>query len=190
MSKDKPLPPQRLDNSEIKIGVACARYNQDLTDALLDKTLRALYRAGVLKANVEVLRVPGAGELPYVATSYAELREVHAIICLGLIIAGDTSHHEVLANSTANALQQVTLEFSVPVINGIITVNTRAQAMERVSGDLNRGEEFAHAAIEMAHICSLFDQRVREMDEEETRYLEGQTGDWDEDDDADYWKKS
>lgn len=191
MSKDKPRP-IRLDNSGLKIAIVCARYNQDLTDALLDQTVKALFAGGILKSNIQVVRVPGSNEIPYAAASLAELREVHSIIALGVVIAGATHHHLAIGESTAHAIQKVAVDYSVPVINGIIVVDDRRHAEERITGSLRRGEEYAQAALEMAALCSHFDERLRQLEEQELKRQQSEMFDYgtDEDDDADYWKKS
>jgi 6,7-dimethyl-8-ribityllumazine synthase len=97
-------------------------------------------------------RVPGSAELPYAASALADHTRFDAVIALGVVIAGDTSHHEIIGNSTAQALQEISIRQKIPVINGILVVNTIEQAQARIDGTINRGKEFALAALEMAQL--------------------------------------
>ncbi len=168
MSTDKPTAPS-VDGTDLFFGIVASRYNNDLVEALLERVRSELRAARVAEGAIKVLRVPGASELPYVANMLAQTGEYDCVIALGLIIAGDTLHHEVIAQSTAVALQGIAMQTEVPVINGILTTNTRAQAEERVTGGLDRGAEFAHAALEMAwHHVQLGDY-LDALDEEVAR---------------------
>jgi 6,7-dimethyl-8-ribityllumazine synthase len=95
-------------------------------------------------------RVPGAAELPFAAATLAAQKNFDAIIVIGVVIAGDTMHHEIIGESTAKSLLEVSLTHTVPVINGILVVNTQEQAEARAGEEINRGKEFAQAALEMA----------------------------------------
>ncbi|MDR3228366.1 MAG: 6,7-dimethyl-8-ribityllumazine synthase [Puniceicoccales bacterium] len=150
MSKDKPKETTAVDGTDFAIGIIASRYNNDLVEALLKDVRAALRKSKVADASVKVLRVPGASEIPYAANMLAMTEEYDCIIALGVIIKGDTIHAEVIANSTALTLQGVAMQTEVPVINGIIAVNTREQAEERTRGKLARGTEFAKSALEMA----------------------------------------
>ena len=142
--------PQLLDPSDLFLCIVAARYNQSLVDALVERTCRALEERGVPGDNVSVCRVPGSNELPYAAFMNAMSGQCDAVIALGVIIAGDTNHHDMIARTTGQALHEISLRTEVPVINGILTVDDQAQAEARVSGPHDRGAEFANAAIEMA----------------------------------------
>lgn len=146
MSFDAPNT-QAIDGRGFTIGIAAARFNGPLVDALLENCLAVLKEAG---ATAETFRVPGSGELPVTAQALARTGRFHAIMGLGVIIKGGTIHYEVIAQSTADALQRVALDTGLPVINGIITAENRLQADERCRGDTNRGAEFGRAALEMA----------------------------------------
>ena len=95
-------------------------------------------------------RVPGAAELPFAASTLAHHSSFNAIIVIGVVIAGDTNHHEIIGDSTASALLNISTTQKVPVINGILVVNNLAQAEDRAGETINRGKEFAQAALEMA----------------------------------------
>jgi 6,7-dimethyl-8-ribityllumazine synthase len=132
------------------MGVVASRFNGELVDALLTRVLERLLAAGVKEKAITVVRVPGAHEVPWAAQTLARNARRDVVITLGVLIGGDTSHHEMVGESVSHALQRVALETRVPVINGVIVANTLAQAEERCRGKINRGSEFAAAALEMA----------------------------------------
>lgn len=149
MSQDKPAA-HAVDGTDFYFGIVAARYNNELVEALVERVRKTLRKSKVSEGSIKILRVPGSAELPYVANMLAQTGEYDCVIALGVVIAGDTPHHEVIAQSTAVALQGIAIQSEVPVINGILTVNTRAQAEERITGSMDRGVEFAQAALEMA----------------------------------------
>jgi 6,7-dimethyl-8-ribityllumazine synthase len=168
MSQDKPHAPS-IDGTDLFIGIIASRYNNDYVEALLKRVHATLRKSRVSESSIKVLRVPGAAEIPYITNMLAQTGEYDALIALGVILKGDTNHDEVLANSTAIALQGVAMQTEVPVINGILTVNTREQAEERINGTTDRGAEFAKAALEMAwHHVQLGDY-LDNLDEEAER---------------------
>lgn len=139
---------QEIDGSGLRFAVIASRYNEALVDSLVHHACETLEAAGADAPLVE--RVPGAAELPFAAATLAAHRRFDAIICIGVVIAGDTNHHEIIGDSTAAALLDLSIAQKVPVINGILVVNNLAQAEARASEDINRGKEFAQAALEMA----------------------------------------
>jgi len=149
MSLDSPKP-KPVDAAPLRIAVAASRYNERLIEALLARVLAGLRAGGVKDRNLALERVPGSNELPVAARLLAGRRRPDAIIALGVIIRGDTLHYELIAEASANALQQVALSMRIPVINGIVVAESQAQAEERCLGRTDRGSEFAQAAIEMA----------------------------------------
>ncbi|MDO8540139.1 MAG: 6,7-dimethyl-8-ribityllumazine synthase [Opitutaceae bacterium] len=149
MSLDAPVT-ATVDGATFRFGIAAARFNGELVDGLLARVVAALCDAGTKEANINVVRVPGSHEVPWAAQALATGSQPDCVIGLGVLIAGDTSHHEMVGASVSHALQHVALKTNVPVINGVIVVNTRAQAEERCVGKINRGAEFATAALEMA----------------------------------------
>jgi 6,7-dimethyl-8-ribityllumazine synthase len=186
MSQDKPTNPS-VDGTDLFIGIVASRYNNEFVEALLTRARATLRKGKVAESSIKVLRVPGAAEIPYVANMLAQTGEYDAIIALGVIIKGDTSHDEVLANSTAISLQGIALQSEVPVINGILAVNNREQAQERTSGTTDRGAEFARAALEMAwhhvHLGDYLDHLDEEAEREELESSERLGYDDDDDDD-------
>ena len=146
MSLDAPKI-QAIDGRGFAVGIVAARFNGTFVDALLENCLGVLKEAG---AETEAVRVPGSNEVPVTALALARTGRFHAIIGLGVLIRGGTIHYEVIAASSADALQRVALDTGLPVINGILTVENRLQADERCRGGTNRGAEFGRAALEMA----------------------------------------
>ncbi|WP_269522539.1 6,7-dimethyl-8-ribityllumazine synthase [Coraliomargarita parva] len=147
MSLDAPSS-QEIDGRGLRIGIAAARFNQSYVDALLQHAQSTLLQAGAAVPVIE--RVPGSAELPYAAALLAQGEPFDAIIVLGVVIAGSTDHHKVIGDSTAIALQQLSIESGIPVINGILVVENEAQAEARAGTEINRGKEFADSALEMA----------------------------------------
>lgn len=147
MSQDNPDNPD-IDGTGLQIAIVAARFNQSLVDALLLRASAAIESAGAPAPHIE--RVPGSNELPGAAVLLARSGRFDAIITLGVVIAGATNHHNIIADSSALALHQVSIETGVPAINGIIVAENRSQAEERTEGSINRGSEFALAALEMA----------------------------------------
>lgn len=139
-----------VKGASLTFGVVAARFNEALVDALLVRVVAGLEAAGVKSSRIALVRVPGSHEVPWAAQALAKSRRPDAVIALGVLIGGDTSHHEMVGQSVSHALQQVSLAARIPVINGVIVANTLAQAEARCSGRINRGAEFAAAALEMA----------------------------------------
>lgn len=140
---------EKHDGQGLKIGIACARFNADLTEALLARVTDALHSAG---ATCHTLMVPGSLELPYALQELARRGQSHALIALGVVVAGDTNHHEHIAYATSYGLQKVALEARIPVINGILVTENREQAEARTRGPVDKGGHFAAAAMEMARL--------------------------------------
>ncbi|MDE3083601.1 MAG: 6,7-dimethyl-8-ribityllumazine synthase [Verrucomicrobiota bacterium] len=147
---------QKIDATAFRIGLAVARFNKRLVDALLQQVRAHLRAAGVKEKKLAVVRVPGSNELPYAAQLLARRTKFDALIALGVLIRGDTLHFEFIAQAAAHALQRVALDEHTPIINGIIVAETRAQAETRCLGKINRGAEFARAALETAALKRKF----------------------------------
>jgi 6,7-dimethyl-8-ribityllumazine synthase len=149
MSTDSPRP-RAVKADGLKIAIAAARFNRDLVEALLGRVRRALAASGVRDRDVAVVRVPGSNELPVAVRLLVDAIKPDAVVALGVIVRGATMHYELIASASANGLQEVALASRVPVINGIIVAESRAQAKARCQGRINRGAEFADAALAMA----------------------------------------
>ena len=155
MSLDSPKSPV-IDGAAFRIGVAAARFNPALVGGLLERLIEGLWAANVKPSNLTVVRVPGSHEVPWAAHALARRGRLDCVVGLGVLIAGDTNHHEMVGESVSHALQQVALTTGVPVINGVIVVNSLAQARARCIGRINRGAEFAAATLEMAALRRRF----------------------------------
>lgn len=149
MSLDAPRSPT-FRGAGLRFGVVAARFNQTLVDGLLARAQAALAAAGVRAGDVQVVRVPGSHEVPWAAQELAARGRFDCVIALGVLIGGDTNHHEMVGQSVSHALQQVSVATGVPVINGVVVTDTWKQAADRCTGRVDRGAEFARAALEMA----------------------------------------
>ncbi|MDI1248183.1 MAG: 6,7-dimethyl-8-ribityllumazine synthase [Lacunisphaera sp.] len=138
-----------LNGAPFSIGIVAARYNSVLADALLQNVVAELTAAGVQAKRIRTVRVPGSHEVPWAAQALAR-KQFDCVIALGVLIGGDTNHHEMVGTSVSHALQQVALATRTPVINGVIVTDNLKQAEARCRGRINRGAEFARAALEMA----------------------------------------
>ena len=136
-----------------RITLVVSRFNSFIVDRLLKACIGMLTEAGVKRANVRLIKVPGAVELPVAVKRVADVGEVDAIIALGAIIRGETPHFEIIANECARGLGSIAIEFTIPVIFGVLTVDTVDQAMDR-SGEeeSNKGNEAAQTALEMISV--------------------------------------
>jgi 6,7-dimethyl-8-ribityllumazine synthase len=139
-----------VNGAPFRVGIVAARFNEDLTDALLARVEEDLRASGVKGAAITVVRVPGSHEAPWAVQALARGGRRDVIVALGVLIGGDTNHHEMVGQSVSHALQGIAVATGVPVINGVIVANTRAQAVARCRGRINRGAEFAAAALAMA----------------------------------------
>lgn len=179
-----------LSGQGFNVAIVAARYNGRLVEPLLERVRQVLLEAGVQPGDLEVVRVPGSNEVPYACGMLADTKAYDALIGLGVVIAGDTSHHEIIGQSTAFILQQMSFDTGIPIINGILVVNSLAQAEARVTGEIDRGREFARAALEMAGIK--VDLQARLDDRAPAGALAGGDENWDDflDDDPDEepWK--
>jgi len=144
-----------LSAKGLRFGIVVARFNEFVTERLLSGALDALRRHGTEEENIEVFRVPGAFELPWVAQKLAQQGRFSAIICLGAVIRGETPHFDYVAAQVTRGISQVALECGVPVILGVLTTDTVEQAVDRAGAKSgNRGFEAALSAIEMANLYS------------------------------------
>ena len=146
----------RHDGQGRRVAVVAARFNEIVTARLVDGALAALAKHGVADDAVDVAWVPGAFEIPSVASRFARSGTYDAVICLGAVIRGDTAHFDLVANEAAHGIAQVSLDTGVPVIFEVLATEDLAQAEARAGGAHgNKGWEAAEAALEVA---SLLDQ--------------------------------
>jgi 6,7-dimethyl-8-ribityllumazine synthase len=152
MSQDRPT--VVLDDrcgAGLRFAVVTSRYNDAITDRLREGAVAALRRHGVGADDIATESVPGAFELPMAAWRLATTTKIDGVVCLGALIRGETAHFDVLAHSTAAAVQETVRATGVPVSFGVITTENLAQAEARAGGDRgNKGEEAALAVLEMA----------------------------------------
>ncbi|MFQ5893734.1 MAG: 6,7-dimethyl-8-ribityllumazine synthase [Nitrospinota bacterium] len=143
----------KLNGDGRKIAIVVSRFNDFITDRLLGGALDGLARTGVADGDITVVRVPGSFEIPLAAKRLAAAGTFDAVICIGAVIRGETPHFEYVAGEAAKGIAQTSLEYSVPVVFGLLTTDTIEQAVERAgtkSG--NKGFEAALTAVEMASL--------------------------------------
>jgi 6,7-dimethyl-8-ribityllumazine synthase len=140
-----------LDGAGLRIAIIGARFNDHIVTNLRDGALRGLERLGVADSDIMESWVPGAFELPLAAKVLAETGKVDAIICLGTVIKGDTPHFDYVCGEAARGIQDAQLATGIPVMFGVLTVNTEQQAIDRSGPGIdNKGDEAAVGAVEMA----------------------------------------
>jgi 6,7-dimethyl-8-ribityllumazine synthase len=146
-----------LDGSGLRIAIIGARFNDHIVTHLRDGALRGLERLNVADGDILESWVPGAFELPLAAKALAETGKVDAIICLGTVIRGDTPHFDYVCNEAARGIQEAQLATGIPVMFGVLTVNTEQQALDRSGPGIdNKGDEAAVGAVEMALLLKCY----------------------------------
>jgi 6,7-dimethyl-8-ribityllumazine synthase len=137
----------------LKFGLVVSRFNEFITEKLLEGARDALERHGVSKNDIDVAWTPGSFEIPLVAKKLAQSKRYDAIICLGAVIRGGTPHFDYVAAEVSKGVAKVGLESGLPVIYGVITADTLEQAIERAGSKMgNRGFAAAEHALEMANL--------------------------------------
>ena len=138
---------------DARFAILASRWNPRIVDALVESARATFLANGVLDAAIDVVRVPGAWELPMAARDLAHAGRHAAIVALGCVVRGDTRHYEQVADGTAEGLMRVALDTGVPVANGVLAVELHEDAEKRAGGSHgNKGEEAALVAIEMADL--------------------------------------
>ena len=147
----------KLVSSGIKVGIVVARFNEFITSKLLSGTMDGLLRHNVQEEDIQVAWVPGAFEIPLIASKMAKSGKYDAVICLGAVIRGSTSHYDYVCNEVSKGIAAVSLETGIPVMFGVLTTENIEQAIERAGSKAgNKGSECAEGAIEMVNL-------IREM---------------------------
>ncbi len=142
-----------------RVGIVVARFNSFITERLLEGAIDALTRSGAAADDIAVARVPGAFEIPFVARRMALSGNYDAVICLGAVIRGATSHYDLVVNECAKGVGMVGLESGLPVLFGVLTTDTIEQAIERAGTKAgNKGSEVAMAAVEMMNLMDAMGQ--------------------------------
>ncbi len=140
---------EKLDGSNLKIGIVVSRWNSQITEALFVNCKKALLESGVLEENIIVERVPGAYELLF-GTRQMIKRGVDAVVPIGCLIKGETMHFEYIAEAVSQGVMNFNIGGDVPVIFGVLTCLSEDQAFERSVGNKNHGYEWGLTAVEMA----------------------------------------
>lgn len=139
--------------SEHRFAIIVSQFNQSITQKLLQGSLDYLHESGIATQQIQIVQVPGAVEIPLVAQLLAKSQHYHALICLGAVIRGETSHYDYVCKQVSDGCQRVMLDFEVPVIFGVLTTENEEQAYERAGGKAgHKGREAAETAIEMLAI--------------------------------------
>ncbi|MDQ6696049.1 MAG: 6,7-dimethyl-8-ribityllumazine synthase [Actinomycetota bacterium] len=149
-SRDEP----DLDGRGLRLAVVCGRFNDHVTRRLLAGVQRGLDAVGVADVDVCTVWVPGAFELPMAAKAFAESGATDAVICIGCVIRGDTTHYETVAGECASGIQQAQLATGVPIVFGVLTTENLDQALVRSqgAGGHNVGEDAGATAVELARL--------------------------------------
>ena len=143
-----------LTATGLKFGIIAARFNDFITTKLLDGAIDALQRHGAADGDIEVVKVPGSFEIPFVAKAMAQAKKYDAVICLGAVIRGATPHFEYVSAEVSKGVAAVAMDAGLPVIFGVLTTDTIEQAIERAgSKSGNKGWDAALAAVEMANLA-------------------------------------
>ncbi len=143
----------KLTAQNMRIGIVASRFNEFITSRLLGGALDGLKRRGVLEDEVQVAWVPGAFEIPLIASKMAKSGRYDAVICLGAVIRGSTSHYDYVCNEVSKGIAAVSLETGVPVLFGVLTTENIEQAIERAGSKAgNKGSECAEGAVEMVNL--------------------------------------
>ncbi|MFD1885119.1 6,7-dimethyl-8-ribityllumazine synthase [Paenibacillus wenxiniae] len=146
-----------LVSQGLKFGIVVGRFNEFITNKLLSGALDALQRHGTAQDDIDVAWVPGVFEIPLIAQKMAESGKYDAVITLGTVIRGSTTHYDYVCNEVAKGVAAINLKTGVPVIFGIVTTENIEQAIERAGTKAgNKGWDAANAAIEMANLSSQF----------------------------------
>lgn len=141
-----------------KFGIVAGRFNDFITEKLVSGALDALIRSGASDEDITVLKVPGSFEIPLAAQKMARSERYDAVICLGAVIRGATSHYDYVCAEVSKGIAAVTLETGLPVIFGILTTETIEQAIERSGTKAgNKGFDSALSAVEMANLSHLME---------------------------------
>ncbi|MCR5417164.1 MAG: 6,7-dimethyl-8-ribityllumazine synthase [Pseudobutyrivibrio sp.] len=143
----------KLVSENIKVGIVVARFNEFITSKLLGGAIDGLKRENVQEDDIEVAWVPGAFEIPVIAQRMVDTGKYDAVICLGAVIRGATSHYDYVCAEVSKGIAQVSLSSKVPVMFGVLTTDTIEQAVERAGTKAgNKGFECAQGAIEMVNL--------------------------------------
>ncbi|MCD7777218.1 MAG: 6,7-dimethyl-8-ribityllumazine synthase [Clostridiales bacterium] len=143
----------------IKVGIVCSRFNEFIVSKLLSGAIDGLKRHDVPEENINVAWVPGAFEIPLIADKMAQSGKYDAVICLGAVIRGSTSHYDLVCNEVSKGIAQTSLKRGIPVLFGIVTTDTIQQAIERAGTKAgNKGYDCALSALEMVNLVKQIEE--------------------------------
>jgi 6,7-dimethyl-8-ribityllumazine synthase len=140
-----------LDGQGLRIGIVQARFNQGITDALVNACREELQQLGVAEGDIELVQVPGALEVPLALQALAESERFDALVALGCVIRGETYHFELVCNESAAGVTRVGLDYRIPVANAILTTENLSQAVSRQD---EKGRDAAQVAVEMSRLLT------------------------------------
>jgi 6,7-dimethyl-8-ribityllumazine synthase len=150
----------KLDGKGLKFAIVVSRFNEFITGKLLSGALDGLIRHGVANVDIDTVWVPGALEIPLLAKKLAMSDKYNAIITLGTVIRGATTHYDYVCNEVAKGVASLTLQHEIPIIFGVLTTENIEQAIERAGTKAgNKGYEAAVSAVEMANLITAYSQR-------------------------------
>ena len=153
MYEVKTLEGKLVADESMKVAIVASRFNEIIVNKLLGGALDGLVRHGVKEENITAMWVPGAFEIPVIAKKLALSKKYDAVICVGAVIRGSTSHYEMVCNEVSKGIAQTSLETGVPVLFGVITTDNIEQAVERAGSKAgNKGFDCALSAIEMVNL--------------------------------------
>lgn len=161
--------PISLDGTDLRIGIVVARFNEYAGRGEYEACMDELRKLGVMDEDVTKVSVPGALEIPFALQKLAQTDEYDALIALGAVIRGETYHFEIVSNESAAGIMRVSLDFEIPIANGVLTTNDDEQCEERID---MKGRDCARCAVEMANLAKEFvsaEDFEPEDDEEEDR---------------------
>jgi len=137
----------------IKVAVVVSKFNENVTQGLLEGALKVLAENKIAEKNIKVVMCPGAFEIPLTAKTLCKSKKYNAVICLGAVIKGETAHFEYISYAVTKGIMELNLEYGIPVSFGVLTSYSEEQALERSKdGDGNKGAEAAKAALEMIEL--------------------------------------
>ncbi len=143
----------KYSTNNLKFAIILSRFNEAIGENLLKGAIECLSKHGVTSENIDIIKVPGAFEIPVTADKLASSKKYFAIICLGVIIRGSTPHFDYVASAVSNGILQISLKHSIPITFGVLTTNTIEQAIERAGTKAgNKGWDAALTAIEMSNL--------------------------------------
>lgn len=148
-----------VSDAAIRVGIVAARFNEFITSKLLSGAIDGLLRHNVQQENIQIAWVPGAFEIPLIASKMAKSGRYDAVICLGAVIRGSTNHYDYVCNEVSKGIASVSLESGIPVLFGVLTTENIEQAIERAGSKAgNKGSECAAGAIEMVNLIRSLEQ--------------------------------